>query len=530
MELFRNLIEEAVSLLNDSKPDEALIILRKAETRICEADEYTLVLRDKIAVLLIDIGEELSKPELIQEGLSFLEQNADEIGRATDYASLYYNIGNGKCAQYTLCTNKNPGKFNPKSIELLSKAKDYYWKAMRNSLPESSLKKLNLNLANSLDSSGRLVEALFWYDQALLIDPAFGMAHYNKALALEFLNRLSGSFSISLIEEISKSFTYAKADPNIFPHLADQAQKQIELLQLRLQELGWDDERIAEYDKQHETEYKLHDDYWKFCLDNHLALSEHGLYCKCAGARRDDLSIAKQSGSIAGNFVPKLELLLNRLKSEFCYARALYHQFLIPETKWSTDAYQSTFTDLHEGEAIGIEEEFLRNSFKLCFGILDKIAQGLNELFSFAELNETLYFESFWRIREKKGAERWELINSQTNTSLVALFSLATDLNSKNGEWGFFKKYRNLMEHGLLVLLQDGHSKLSEDLSPERVQFETVPISEFEKHTLQMLQFTRSAIFSFAFCVRIEGQKKLKENKKEIATKLHLGKKAIGKE
>ncbi len=529
MDLFRKLIEEADSLVDDSKPDRALEFVREAQLELKKIGASVLMHEATVARLLIDIGEQLWDSEVTQEGLTFLEDNLVALGKMIQLASLEYNIGNAKKTLYSISRLKNKQIFTPESISLLLEAKDHYWRALKANVPMQLSRQLCVNLANVLDSSGRLVEALFWYDQALSIDPTFCMAHHNRAIALQFLNRLSGSFSISLIEEIRKSFTLAKTDPDLFPHLADQAQKQIELLQLRLQELGWDDERIAEDKKQHEAEYEQHDEYWKFCLANHLALSEHGLYCKCVGVRRDDLSIVKQSGSIVGDFVPRLELLLNRIKSEFCYARVLYYQSLKPETKWHTDTYQSTFTELYEGEAIGIEEEFLRNSFRLCFGILDKIAQGLNELFSFAEPEEKLYFESFWRKNGKQGTKRWELINSQNNTSLVALFSLATDLNANKGEWGFFKEYRNRMEHGLLVLLKDGSENLPAYISPERIQCTAVSIGEFKKHTMQMLQFTRSAIFSFAFCVRIEGQKKLSENKKENATKLQLGKKAIGK-
>ena len=530
MDLFEQFMEKADSLTNGSKPDLALELVRKAQLELEKQEEPSSMLEAKIALLLVDIGEQLWNKEVTQEGLAFLEENLSELSQVIQPASLEYNIGNAKKTLFNISREKNEQKFTPESISMLSEAKDHYWKALKVDVPVQMSRQLCVNLANSLDSAGRLVEALYWYDQALLIDPTFGMAHHNRAEALKFLNRLSGTYSISLINEVRKSFKAALQDPNLFPHIADIARKQIQEIESKFLERGWTNERIAEDNKQHAEEYEQHDDYWKFCLANHLALSEHSLYCRCAGARRDDLSIVKQSASIAGDFVPRLELLLNRLKSEFCFARALYFQSLRPETKWPTDSYQGTFTEQYEGEAIGIEEEFLQNSFRLCFGILDRIAQGLNELFSFAEPGEPLYFESFWRTKGKNGTKRWELINSQNNISLVALFSLATDLNEQKGEWGFFKKYRNLMEHGLLVLLENGYAELPSHISPQRVQCEAVPISEFKGHTMQMLQFTRSAIFSFAYCVRREGEKKLKKVKSEKVIKLQLEKKSVGKE
>ncbi|NOQ23471.1 MAG: hypothetical protein GQ565_12600 [Candidatus Aegiribacteria sp.] len=528
--MFKKLIEEADSLTNESKPDLALEAVRRAQAELKQVNDPDLMHRVEIAGLLIDIGEQLWNEEITQEGLTVLVEEYSELKNIIVLASLEYNIGNAKEVLYNISRKKNKQRFSPESISLLSEAKDHYWRALKADAPEQMRRELCVNLANSLDSAGRLVESLFWYDQALSVDPTFGMAQCNRGIALMFLDKLSDTHTISLIDEARKSFKFALGDPNLFPHLVDMASKRIHEIDSKFLELGWTDERIAKDNKQHDEEYEQHDDYWKFCLANHLALSEHSLYCKCAGARRDDLSIVKQSGSIAGDFVPRLELLLNRLKSEFCYARALYYQSLRPETKWPTDSFQGTYTEQYEGEAIGIEEEFLRNSFRLCFGILDRIAQGLNELFSFAEPEEHLYFESFWRKNGKSGNDRWNLINNQDNKSLVALFSLATDLNKQKGEWGFFKTYRNLMEHGLLVLLENGYAELPSHISPQRIQCEAVPISEFKEHTMQMLQFTRSAIFSFAYCVRLEGVKKLKKDKPGKVIRLQLEKKSVGKE
>ena len=127
--------------------------------------------------------------------------------------------------------------------------------------------------------------------------------------------------------------------------------------------------------------------------------------------------------------------------------------------------------------------EFLRTSFRLCFGILDRIAQGLNELYELADPKEDLYFESFWRPqnqRKKDDEKRWNKINQQKNMGLVALYSIATDLNLQDGQWGFFKKYRNHLEHGLLILFPSDKVSLPQWTVPKRITLETVPIEVFK--------------------------------------------------
>jgi hypothetical protein len=354
-----------------------------------------------------------------------------------------------------------------------------------------------------------------WYDRALTVDPAFGMAHLNRGHALLFLKRISDSYSIKQLDEARCCFSLAESSGQLPPELTEHARFWRKDLSESLLKLGYDDEKILEDEHRDVEEYDAHDLYWKWCLENKLTLSEHSLYCRCAGARRDDLTIPKQSGPIGGRFVPELELLLNRMKSEFCLARALYYQSAITanEACWDTRSFEGTFTELYESEEIGLRAEFLRTSFRLCFGVLDKIARGVATLFGLAPVSEALYFESFWRpaSERKKGEERrWELINRQENFALVALYSLATDLNNNTGgEWGHFKEDRNQLEHGIFLLRKNEAAGLGDINLVDLAGVKTVGTAEFAERTFRMLQFTVSAIFSFAFCVRIEGLKKL---------------------
>ena len=98
--------------------------------------------------------------------------------------------------------------------------------------------------------------------------------------------------------------------------------------------------------------------------------------------------------------------------------------------------------------------ELLRTSFRLCLGILDKIALGVCELYDIADPTEKLYFENFWRPKTGKGkaATRWQILAAKSNNpSLVALYSQATDVQAQ-GEWSLFKVWRNDLEHRFLIL------------------------------------------------------------------------------
>jgi hypothetical protein len=523
-------LEVASHLLHQSQARRAVKHVRAAQKILEQSKNPRAVSHATIACRLIDCGSDLKDETLVQEGLHIFETHYENFSTTIDPANLEYNIANAKKSLYDISriANAHRSLFNPNAIPLLTDAKDHYWQAFKSLTNRKLEPQLFVNLGDTLDQCCRVIEALCWYDLAIGIYPDFGMAHLNRGLALEFLNRISGEFTIIQLNEARKSFQLAEISKDVPYHEKKTAHHLADAMNKRLTERGWNASKIAEQAEQHKHEYESHDPYWRFCLSHYLALNEHALYCQCSASRRDNLSIPTQTGALGGTFVPRLELLLNRIKSEFCLARALFCQAAFAEQQWDTHLFEGTFTELHDNEATGLRCEFLRASFRLCFGILDRIALGVCELFDLAQPGEKIHFENFWRPPDQKkiGEERWQKINQQHNFGLVALYSIATDLNRRGGQWGFFKEHRNKLEHGLLILLQDGTNSLPSFVIPERIAIDQVPLTTFKGQTLLMLQLTASAIFSFVFCVREEGRRALV---KAPTNQVKFGKKAIGK-
>jgi hypothetical protein len=512
---FDHLATRCSELLDDGDMENAIVSVKILQDRFLSApDSLSTLQKVRIACLLVDVGASSQDGTMVQAGLDLFDRNYAAFSEDIHPTTLEYNIGNAKKSLYDIAVAERQGRFRPEAIELLTEAKAHYWKVLKLAGDATVSPEVFVNLANSLDQCGRVVEALMWYSRALSLEPMFGMVHLNKGQALLFLNTISDTYSIKLLDEARRCFSLAETSGQLPRVLIEHAQFWRKDLDESLTKLGYNEEKIREDESLHVEEYESHGPYWKWCLRNYLALSEHSLYCNCAGARRDDLAIPKQSGAIGGEFVPDLELLLNRMKSEFCLARALYYQGVVASSErlWNTGPFEGTFTELYEGEEIGLQAEFLRTSFRLCFGVLDKVARGIANLFGLAPASEALYFESFWRpVNERKKGEerRWKLINQQENLALVALYSLTTDLNRIGGEWGHFKEDRNHLEHGIFLVRKDRTVNSENGSVIDLASVKAVSTSEFAEHTLQMLQFTVSAIFSFAFCVRIEGLKKL---------------------
>ena len=258
---------------------------------------------------------------------------------------------------------------------------------------------------------------------------------------------------------------------------------------------GFDISNMGREIAETEQEFNNHTPFRKFCIQHFLTLNEHGLYCNCVAAKADDLQIGVKHGMFKGDVIPKLELLLNRMKSEFALARWLFYQSQQTEVEFAND---SKFSELLDGELINAQSEMLRTSFRTCYGILDKIALGICKLYNLDA--KKIYFETFWDEPKRNST-----LNNNRNFHLNALYSIACDLNTKTGELNQFKNWRNKLEHNLLVLRDTEKSPLDKYKIFEDTDFVVVvnPV-DFKNKTLHLLQLTRAAIFSFVFCVRLQ--------------------------
>jgi tetratricopeptide (TPR) repeat protein len=511
----KSLIKKITSFLDNGKYNLALnLIHKRLSIRININQSYGAILKSNLAGLLIDIGEEGKIEEAILDGMKIFIKDRSSFCKYIDEGSIEYNLGNAKSGLFKIQRTKQGFKFNPESIELLTDAKNHYWRAFK-LLPSENTSLwplLLVNLANTLDTSSRVTEAICYYDLVLEKFPDFPKANACRAQALIWLKTLSGSFTINQIWQAVNGFKIAAKSNEDPKWMINEWGKKRDSLKETLKSLGYSKKDIKHDIKVTKKESDAHSKFRKFCINNHLCLSEHSLYCNCIGAEKDNLTIPKPTSSVGGDFVPRMEFWLNRIKSEFALARLLYFESNSENyEKWESYDQEISFTELYEGERIGTQSEMLRTSFRICFGILDKIAHAICELFDLSDPYEPIYFEKFWNPRGSnlsvKQQERWDKINSIENFPLLALYSQATDLNSKTGEWGNFKDWRNAIEHEILIL--SNLSEKQEDIfnvfkgSKETVHVE---YQGFLEKTLHLLQLTRSAIFNFVFCVRKEGE------------------------
>jgi tetratricopeptide (TPR) repeat protein len=441
-----NLRKKIFRYLDQFEFANALNELESATTQFYGDQNDNLLLLAEIAGSYISLGQESFDKESTEKGIKILLENEREFRTAISHQSFYYNLGTGYSALYHIWLKKNkPDFLYPKNVSgYIFDAKQAYLKAFKEldlAALDNTSTSLLTNLGLHLKDSGRIVEALQLFDTVLKINPIFPNALVSKAHGLiQMIQTTNCGITVALYAEIYSLFDDARNKGPYPPYLEEDIVAGLKEGKKRLEMHGFDLARLPKERDLTAKEFSTHPAKLKFMLSNFLSLSEHSLYCGCNGAAKDDLIIGFEGLNLTNVKIAHLEQLLNQIKSEFSLARTLLYEY---QTTTETDnIHYETFGD--KNPIYGVHIEKLRTAFRFSFGILDKIANGLMYLYDFKRgNNEMIYFDVFWRSH----AERWNEINAQQNIHLTALYSIACDLTKKDGEFNFYKKWRNQMEH-----------------------------------------------------------------------------------
>ncbi len=502
MDKLSNLKTKIHSLLNQGKHVETKeYLLRELQSLDSDSEIYNITLAE-LAGFFIDLGTESYDKESADIGINIIKENRDNLTKIVSEQSLNYCLANGIHALYKI---ENRGRGLP-SLEMIKpnliEAKNYYFKAYKEvdlATLDGFDKQILTNLGNNLSQSGRIVEAVRLYTSVLKVNPNFSNALIGFGEDLDYWIRISFCpQSISLLSEVYISFKKGLQKGTLPPSQKKYFEGQLSLYEEKLKELGFDFSTLEEELEITKREYHEHSPFRKFCIDNYLALNEHSLFCKCSESSKDDLSMLYEGLNLFGDNLGKLELLLNRIKSEFHLARKLYFEGITSHQ----DNEEVVFSEMMDGEVIGEEVEKLRTAFRLCFGILDKIAHGICYFFELPKKpkNDLIYFEKFWQDYD----ERWKALKDLQNPHLVALYSIANDFNSKNGEFFFYKQWRNKLEHNNLVLVDSEDESDLLNLFDDTSFVTKVSLLAFKEQGLHLLQICNAAIYSYVYAIRSE--------------------------
>ncbi|GEP94063.1 LA2681 family HEPN domain-containing protein [Chitinophaga cymbidii] len=374
--------------------------------------------------------------------------------------------------------------------EDVSQAISNYWLAMKEINEGDELYNIRNNLSNALARVGRFVEAIALFNDNVTEFPERWESRASFSDAL--LNIVDSS-----IMQRTPSLYYAVAEGYVssLRHdlnngIRNTIEQNLNICKFYLQntDLPFDYDNILKNRIEENNEFDQHSDFRKFVLKNHLSLNEHAIFCKCKNSSKDDLRIGLKAGSShfsALGVMPKLDGLINRLVSEFSFARLQYYNYIKDLVKFEDDVEYSILSNF---DICGYKIEQLRLSYRLSYSILDKIANGVIDLSDIQRNGRVSYFENVFDMYKEE-------LKYVFNIHLSSLYSISLDLNKDQGSLRFFKRLRNEMEHGFLAVNES-----------QGVKNSVVSVSENElrEFTFDLLKLTRAAIFSFTFFIRTQ--------------------------
>lgn len=508
MKLELKQINEAINTISNSiDAGQYAKALLDSEMMLSELEKYdsselVLHLLFNLAGQFIDAGTFLRNKSAVSKGIQILETHSEYYENQSN-VNYYYNLANGKLALANDC-GYSEDEVNFKNIELFNDIKNLYWKAYKLIKKQDNydLYQQNIiNLANVLKQQFRFSEALQLYNLVIKENTPYPQAWLNRTSCLEQFDKLLEHRTGKMITEIIKGYKFASESSLIpeawIPYYNDKIyylSKKLKFIKLNSDEL------------ETSKEYSLMSEFRQWCIKENLTLNIHGMYCPCIANERDNLTLFEEV--ISCQNILQHEQYLNRIKAEFSLVRVLFYESKFTES--STLDFESCYSELNDQEIINIRSEKLRTCFRLCFSILDKLSIFLCEYFSL-KIDKNTQFNNFWHQNKS-------ILEDKDNFALIAINSLICDLNEKNGQFGFYKIWRNALEHHILFLVPDSF-ELSNDSTHTYVK-----INEFENSLLNLLQFTRSAIFSTVFAI-VEDLRQKQPNDPENTMKITIHKK-----
>jgi len=376
------------------------------------------------------------------------------------------------------------------------------------------------NLGNQMDTVGRFVEALDYWEQAIALRPSFGMAVGNRGRGLEAYARslydhghkmlfLKFAYS-SLTAALSPDAEYEGPYPQALAYFGE-LRKQIEEHVSDLDDIKLHDHGMGETPDEQE--------YRRWCLRHKLFLNPLNDLGPHSIANRDILMLP--SFFTKADEPPTLVGFFNQLKQEYASARWLLYQGSQADSVHLSDRGVRLYNTLdYSSHCFAVEQTKI--AFRMTYSLLDKLAFFLNDYLQLGMTDRDIYFKTIWY--QHRGAKPFPLrpqFKNLDNWPFRGLFWLAKDLFDEQfsdviePDAREFYVIRNRLEHSYVRV----HEGLLTDTPPGLEIFSSrlaysITRDDLKAKTLRLFKLVRAAMIYLMLGMHREEVRKAKEDKK----------------
>jgi tetratricopeptide (TPR) repeat protein len=367
--------------------------------------------------------------------------------------------------------------------------------------------RVHTNLGSALDRVGRTVEAVECYDQALALDPKYGMPVGNRGVALEsFAYGLPDiGHVVFVLRHAAAALTRASKLPVDAPGVEEQFARNAAAIRAKIK--GYRLARRREYSL---GKSKAERAYRAWVLRERLFLNPLNDLGELLIAAHDPLSPVSIVMPLGKG--PYLFSYFNSLKQEFVSARFLLYQGLRRHGRHFSDRGVK-LSDTLDDSVRGLGMEKVKAAFRVAYSLLDKVAFFLNDYFTLRIRHQDVSFRDLWYEPKKKGAAKdaTRVLRSQfvdaENLPLRGLFWISKDLADQREDRQAvlapdsqeIVRIRNHLEHKNLRLV----AGLPAGLYPDPLAH-VLRRGDFERKTIRIMKHARAALIHLACAVAVE--------------------------
>jgi tetratricopeptide (TPR) repeat protein len=377
-------------------------------------------------------------------------------------------------------------------------------------LPEVRRCQILTNLANCHSTTGRFVEAIGAWNQAIQIEPRFGMARGNRAVGRWSYAKAvyDEGHAIVMAREAWRDLepsTLEALEPGAGEYFAAMRKEIEAALPAEALTVTLDFEGFPLGATDEEVEYR------RWCLNGRLFLNPLNDLGPHPIAARDILTSPSIVAPIGEG--PRFHGFFNQIKQEFCSARWLAYEAMTSTVPHFSDSGVLLYNTL-DYPSYSLATEKMKLAFRSCYSLLDRIAFLLNAYLGLAIPEKRVSFRGLWyEGQEKKKGIRQEF-RSLPNWPLRGLYWLGKDLYEDAPEFRAgidpdaerLSAIRNHLEHKYFKLHLDmwhgsavaGTPGLTDDLA------ESVLRSDLEAMTVRLLGLVRAAIIYLSLGIHQE--------------------------
>jgi hypothetical protein len=378
------------------------------------------------------------------------------------------------------------------------------------------------NLGNLLNTVGRFVEAVEYWDEALAILPSFGMAQGNRGYGLIYYGRAlydDGHRPVFFRHAHVGLRTALSSDSNEVygvDHWArDGFSEQVAWLESLIKpeylSKGTEMEEFPLGDSKGEVNYR------KWCLHNRLFLNPLNDLGAYSIAARDVLTTP--SIVVCLDQGMHFQGFYNQLKQEYVSARCLYYEGTSSTRPHFSDKDVLLYNTL-DYPSYSLATEKVKVAFRMAYSLLDKVSFFLNHYLALGIPERRVSFRSFWYAgQERQRGLRPEFENCE-NWPLRGLFWLSKDLFENAPEFREclepdaqeLDSVRNHAEHKYLKLHEYEWSKPSSEDDVLQMRCDALAFSlrrrDFEAKALRLIKMVRAALVYLSLAIHREEQRR----------------------